>query len=103
MDTGLNGQSAVRVSLNGYEELNGEDRHPPREITASREMIDESDGMDPTMSSFFFQAEDGIRDHCVTGVPDVCSSDLSVSLDCIVYWNSPLVIRPPRLMFWMPR
>src|SRR5215204_6020668 len=24
---------------------------------------------------FFFQAEDGIRDHCVTGV-DVCSSDL---------------------------
>ena len=25
---------------------------------------------------FFFQAEDGIRDHCVTGVQDVCSSDL---------------------------
>src|SRR5258706_6751950 len=28
---------------------------------------------------FFFQAEDGIRDWSVTGVPDVCSSDLSVS------------------------
>src|SRR5438034_6807759 len=28
---------------------------------------------------FFFQAEDGIRDHCVTGVPDVCSSDLTSS------------------------
>ena len=25
---------------------------------------------------FFFQAEDGIRDTSVTGVPDVCSSDL---------------------------
>src|SRR5438046_4143595 len=25
---------------------------------------------------FFFQAEDGIRDWSVTGVPDVCSSDL---------------------------
>src|SRR5882672_4342986 len=25
---------------------------------------------------FFFQAEDGIRDHCVTG-SDVCSSDLA--------------------------
>src|SRR5437588_7295854 len=25
---------------------------------------------------FFFQAEDGIRDHCVTGVQTVCSSDL---------------------------
>ena len=23
---------------------------------------------------FFFQAEDGIRDHCVTGSSDVCSS-----------------------------
>ena len=28
---------------------------------------------------FFFQAEDGIRDHCVTGVQDVCSSDLAHS------------------------
>ena len=27
---------------------------------------------------FFFQAEDGIRDHCVTGVQTVCSSDLYV-------------------------
>src|SRR5207247_6495302 len=27
---------------------------------------------------FFFQAEDGIRDPLVTGVPDVCSSDLRV-------------------------
>src|SRR5258706_3339193 len=26
--------------------------------------------------AFFFQAEDGIRDWSVTGVPDVCSSDL---------------------------
>ena len=26
---------------------------------------------------FFFQAEDGIRDHCVTGSSDVCSSDLT--------------------------
>src|SRR5438034_1218243 len=30
---------------------------------------------------FFFQAEDGIRDHCVTGVQDVCSSDLRLFLD----------------------
>src|SRR6267378_6916425 len=28
---------------------------------------------------FFFQAEDGIRDLYVTGVPDVCSSDLASS------------------------
>src|SRR2546429_5909033 len=28
---------------------------------------------------FFFQAEDGIRDVAVTGVPDVCSSDLQLS------------------------
>src|ERR1039457_6357409 len=27
---------------------------------------------------FFFQAEDGIRDYKVTGVQDVCSSDLSI-------------------------
>src|SRR5437588_8331986 len=27
---------------------------------------------------FFFQAEDGIRDHCVTGSSDVCSSDLPI-------------------------
>src|SRR5882672_12802691 len=29
---------------------------------------------------FFFQAEDGIRDHCVTG-SDVCSSDLRAKHD----------------------
>src|SRR2546426_5913897 len=29
-----------------------------------------------TQFLFFFQAEDGIRDYKVTGVPDVCSSDL---------------------------
>src|SRR5690348_4837710 len=29
---------------------------------------------------FFFQAEDGIRDGRVTGVPDVCSSDLGPSV-----------------------
>ena len=28
---------------------------------------------------FFFQAEDGIRDHCVTGSSDVCSSDPTIS------------------------
>src|SRR5256885_6918619 len=28
-------------------------------------------------SFFFFQAEGGIRDYKVTGVPDVCSSDLA--------------------------
>ena len=27
---------------------------------------------------FFFQAEDGIRDDLVTGVQDVCSSDLGL-------------------------
>src|SRR5206468_9240653 len=32
--------------------------------------------MMPTLLFFFFQAEDGIRDLIVTGVPDVCSSDL---------------------------
>src|SRR5947207_11194336 len=31
-------------------------------------------------SLFFFQAEDGIRDHCVTWSSDVCSSDLGPSL-----------------------
>src|SRR3989454_11609677 len=30
------------------------------------------------MFFFFFQAEDGIRDYKVTGVSDVCSSDLTV-------------------------
>src|SRR5260221_2241869 len=30
---------------------------------------------------FFFQAEDGIRDHCVTGVQTWCSSDLSSGND----------------------
>src|SRR5258708_12320629 len=29
---------------------------------------------------FFFQAEDGIRDDLVTGVSDVCSSDLQMKL-----------------------
>src|SRR5256885_8233263 len=32
------------------------------------------------MFCFFFQAEDGIRDYKVTGVPDVCSSDLDLRL-----------------------
>src|SRR5256885_4437823 len=32
---------------------------------------------------FFFQAEDGIRDYKVTGVPDVCSSDLSCRIETI--------------------
>jgi len=39
---------------------------------------------------FFFQAEDGIRDIGVTGVQDVCSSDLksnSVSAKHNYYWN----------------
>src|SRR5947207_4053121 len=30
----------------------------------------------PCLFFFFFQAEDGIRDHCVTWSSDVCSSDL---------------------------
>src|SRR5437762_6970077 len=30
-----------------------------------------------TVLYFFFQAADGIRDTSVTGVPDVCSSDLA--------------------------
>src|SRR5690348_5294011 len=33
---------------------------------------------------FFFQAEDGIRDGRVTGVPDVCSSDLAKSASVAV-------------------
>src|SRR3712207_8533489 len=32
------------------------------------------------MDCFFFQAEDGIRDICVTGVQNVCSSDLGLIL-----------------------
>src|SRR5690606_41247222 len=36
--------------------------------------------------TFFFQAEDGIRDFHVTGVPDVCSSDLSKQ------WKLPLLM-----------
>src|SRR3712207_8757128 len=35
------------------------------------------------MIFFFFQAEDGIRDIGVTGVQDVCSSDLQASLSVI--------------------
>src|SRR5947207_4673054 len=31
----------------------------------------------PCLFFFFFQAEDGIRDHCVTWSSDVCSSDLA--------------------------
>src|SRR3712207_8177611 len=33
---------------------------------------------------FFFQAEDGIRDIGVTGVSDVCSSDLTIFLGTTV-------------------
>ena len=33
---------------------------------------------------FFFQAEDGIRDHCVTGVQTVLFRSLSVSLLIVV-------------------
>src|SRR2546430_4312811 len=42
------------------------------------------------MHVFFFQAEDGIRDLTVTGVQDVCSSDL-VSRE-----------PRPRRRFWLP-
>ena len=34
---------------------------------------------------FFFQAEDGIRDHCVTGSSDVCSSDLVATTNVNIY------------------
>src|SRR5215813_2982081 len=33
---------------------------------------------DVTLTAFFFQAEDGIRDADVTGSSDVCSSDLEM-------------------------
>src|SRR5699024_11928414 len=39
---------------------------------------------------FFFQAEDGIRDRNVTGVSDVCSSDLAA---CCV-WRRVLLALP---------
>ena len=38
-------------------------------------LIDEDDICCFFFCCFFFQAEDGIRDHCVTG-SDVCSADL---------------------------
>src|SRR5260221_3517037 len=34
--------------------------------------------MECSVIFFFFQAEDGIRYHCVTGVQTVCSSDLMI-------------------------
>src|SRR5256714_4929023 len=41
---------------------------------------------------FFFQAEDGIRDKLVTGVQDVCSSDLAPAIPGYVqaYWHATL-------------
>src|SRR5207237_2311929 len=41
-------------------------------------------------SFFFFQAEDGIRDSSVTGVQDVCSSDLRVNRIGLTVWEQPL-------------
>src|SRR5438874_5412630 len=47
---------------------------------------------------FFFQAEDGIRDLYVTGVPDVCSSDLfSVCLNLQRSWRNAVRDRSYRL------
>src|SRR5690348_17744889 len=40
---------------------------------------------------FFFQAEDGIRDGRVTGVQDVCSSDLHAKYDAVILANGDLV------------
>src|SRR5215204_7400365 len=34
---------------------------------------------------FFFQAEDGIRDHCVTGVQTCCSSDLFATTTALLH------------------
>ena len=39
---------------------------------------------------FFFQAEDGIRDHCVTGV-QTCALPICAEAECTLY---PLVIKP---------
>src|SRR5205809_3000855 len=40
---------------------------------------------------FFFQAEDGIRDVAVTGVSDVCSSDLNAAEPLGVSVRSPVL------------
>src|SRR5205809_1462280 len=40
---------------------------------------------------FFFQAEDGIRDVAVTGVSDVCSSDLNSRAPLGVSVRSPVL------------
>src|SRR5256885_3151952 len=47
---------------------------------------------------FFFQAEDGIRDYKVTGVSDVCSSDLA---PLVVFENTNIVV--PREAIGDPR
>src|SRR5438093_3920463 len=54
---------------------------------------------------FFFQAEDGIRDWSVTGVPDVCSSDLRFVPSGDVTGQFALVLavnRPQERSFPMP-
>src|SRR2546422_433368 len=48
---------------------------------------------------FFFQAEDGIRDVAVTGVSDVCSSDLIVGVEALIRWQSPELGLVPPLQF----
>src|SRR5438067_6807458 len=46
--------------------------------------------------AFFFQAEDGIRDRNVTGVSDVCSSDLIRKVMAGIYTTLPLGVRTMR-------
>src|SRR5437588_5429142 len=47
-----------------------------------------------SFSAFFFQAEDGIRDHCVTGV-QTCALPISEPTD-------ELPLRPPRISVASP-
>src|SRR5438132_5672775 len=49
---------------------------------------------------FFFQAEDGIRDHCVTGVQDVCSSDLGAAT--VEFHGSPFYGDEQRVVYKYP-
>src|SRR5438034_6986957 len=51
---------------------------------------------------FFFQAEDGIRDHCVTGV-QTCALPISSIVSVGATFGNVLMIEKPRCLFTLAR
>src|SRR5437588_843891 len=56
-----------------------------------RDSLLKEPSLQPCVCVFFFQAEDGIRDHCVTGV-QTCALPISTLIDLQIMWNRLIAV-----------